>query len=73
MWGTDPVRQPLAAVADDLDSLAACLMEVAEAPAHATVSPEDLVLAVSARRWAVTISRIVTGIRAGLDLEGEAE
>lgn len=67
LWGADFVRTPLAAIADDLESLAACLEEVASAPTQTTVKPEELFLTVGAKGWAVTISGVVTGIRAGLD------
>jgi hypothetical protein len=73
-WSTDGVREPLGAIAADLDSLAACLVEVAEVPSDSRVSRGDLALCVAARKWAVDLGAVAAGIRAGLSADdGGAE
>ncbi len=56
----------LQGIGADLDSLAACLEEVADTPTDSTVSRDELVLCVAARSWAVDLRAIVAGIRTGL-------
>ncbi len=69
LWGLD-VPRSMAGIGADLDSLAACLEEVADTPAASTVTREDLAVCVAARSWAGELRAIVAGIRAGLG-EGE--
>ncbi len=61
------MARSLAGIGADLESLAACLEEVAETSADSTVSHEELALCVMARAWAGELQVIVTGIRTALD------
>ena len=64
--------EPLAAIAEDLDSLAVCLTEVRDAPTDSRPSPAELVLCRQAGTWAETVRSVVAEIREALDA-GEVE
>jgi hypothetical protein len=70
MWSTDMAAEPLAAIAEDLDSLAACLTEVRDAPTDSRPSPTELVLCRQAGDWADTVCSVVAEIRGALAADG---
>jgi hypothetical protein len=59
----------LNAIAEDLESLAACLEEVANEPAESSVTREDLVLCRKAETWREAVRGIVLEIRRGIGTE----
>jgi hypothetical protein len=65
--GADFVRSPLASIADDLDSLVACLAEVRDAPSESRIEAENLGLCSEAGAWSEMVRRVVLEIRAALD------
>jgi len=70
MWGSD-VPGSLVAIADDFDSLGACLEEVMDAPAASCVSRELLPLCRWAEAWAEPVRRVGAETREALGVDSQ--